>query len=95
MTSVNKILGLKNQYEFKKHHINSYQINFVDINLARRRKNLKIHAIALRLGLSDSQVSRLFNGISGIKIEKMKVLCTMLDLNFNEIVRGRFVRYER
>jgi len=92
--SINSILGTRKKYEYKKERINSYMIDSGTLNFVRRNKKIKIKKISIQLGLSESYVFRVFSGQCGMKTEKLRELCTLLDLEFTKIVKGAIVNYE-
>lgn len=92
---MNRILGIpRKKYEYKKDRINSYMIHHILLDVARTRKKLRIHQIAKTLGYSESYTFRVFSGQCGIKTDKLRMLCDMLDLEFSKIVKGKVVSYE-
>ena len=92
--SINSILETRRQYEYKKDRVNSFHIDYYTLETRRRAKKEKIRNLAMKLELSESYLFRVFDGQCGMKTEKLRELCRLLDLEFTKIVKGKVVNYE-
>ncbi len=59
------------------------------INIARETKDLKMHELAQEIGIDASLMSRIANGKRKPTIEQLKKLCTVLSLDFNEMLKAQ------
>ncbi len=59
------------------------------INIAREAKNLKMHELAHEIGIDASLMSRIANGKRKPTIEQLKKLCTVLSLDYNEMLKAQ------
>lgn len=57
------------------------------INIAREAKNMKMHELAGQLNIDASLMSRIAAGKRNPTIPQLKKLCSILDLNFNEMLK--------